>query len=319
MKILLLVSALFLFVIQVPLCAQPKNEATLGNEPTNIPVTKADLGTFPYVKTLPNFSPSDSITIEQNRTYFFDGKTYFTVDGQVSFQEIQVSNRDKKIPSEFQLIQTFDQLVATLGGKKIYEGKLPAESLKKIASLDLIELASRHQVVASAFYGVVEYVIKTSEKEVWLQVQPHSIGSLFYTLLVVEKRLPLLATNINKDNALLKALEKSATTVTYLDFDPDKTTLLSQSSDEFLALVGVFQAHPDWKLKLTIHSAPVGPPGYILGLTEKRANALKEALVSLGVSPAKIEVIGLGDSKPLVSNESEAGRRTNTRVEVSKI
>ena len=318
MKSILLVSTL-LFIAQIPLCAQPKNEAILGSEPTNIPITKADLGTFPYVKTLPNFTPGDSITIEQNRTYFFDGKTYFTVDGQVSFQEFQVSDRTKKIPSEFQIIQTFDQLVATLGGKKIYEGKLPAESLKKIAALDLVELASRHQVAASAYYGVVEYVIKTSEKEVWLQVQPYSIGSLFYTLLVVEKRLPLLATNINKDNTLLKALEKSATAVTHLDFDPDKTMLLSQSSDEFLALIGVFQAHPDWKLKLTIHSAPVGPPGYILGLTEKRAIALKEALVSLGVSPARVEITGLGDSKPLVSNESEAGRQTNTRIEISKI
>ena len=117
MKSILLVSSL-LFIAQIPLCAQPKNEAILGSEPTNIPITKADLGTFPYVKTLPNFTPGDSITIEQNRTYFFDGKTYFTVDGQVSFQEFQVSDRTKKIPSEFQIIQTFDQLVATLGGKK---------------------------------------------------------------------------------------------------------------------------------------------------------------------------------------------------------
>lgn len=317
----LLVTTLLLLAPVVVVQAQPNKVVTTSVEARNIPLSKADLGTFPYVKTLTNFkavNPSDSMTIEQNRTYFFDGKTYFTVDGQVSAQKLNVIDDTKKIPSEFQIIQTFDQLVATLGGKKIYEGKLPDELLKKTTNHDLVELGSSHQVAPSAFYGVVEYVIKTPAKEVWLQVVPSSIGSNFYTLLVVEKQSQLLSTNINKENRLLKELESTGKSVTYLDFESDKTELLTQSRDELLALVGIFQAHPDWKLQLAIHSAPVGSSAYILGLTEKRAVALREALVALGVKPADVEAKGLGDSKPLVSNETEEGRRTNTRVEVSK-
>lgn len=317
----LLGSILLLLAPLVTLKAQPTKAVTTGVDIKTIPLSKADLGHFPYVNILPNFkaiNSSDSITIEQNRTYFFDGKTYFTVDGQVSAQNLSVIDRTKKVPSEFQIIQTFDQLVATLGGKKIYEGKLPDELLKKITTHDLVELGATHQVAPSAFYGVVEYVIKTPEKEVWLQVQPYSISSSFYSLLVVEKQNQLLSTNINKENKLLKELESTGKSVTYLDFESDKPELLTQSKDELLALVGIFQAHPDWKLELAVHSAPVGPSAYILALTEKRAVALKEALVSLGVKPATVEAKGLGDSKPLVSNETEEGRRTNTRVEVSK-
>ncbi len=298
--------------------AQPNKELATGTVPKTIPLSKADLGAFPYVKTLSNFTPRDSVTLEQNRTYFYDGKAYFTVDGQVSYQTLRVGDRTKKIPSEFQIIQTFDQLVATLGGKKIYEGKLPGELIKTITTHDLVELDSRHQVAPSAFYGVVEYVIKTAQKEVWLQVVASSIASEFYTLLVVEKQSQLLSTNINKANGLLRELERSAKAVTYLEFASDKTELLSQSGDELLALVGVFQAHPEWKLRLEVHSAPVGQPAYILALTQKRAVALKEALVSLGVKPSGVETTGLGDSKPLLSNETEEGRRTNTRVEVFK-
>ncbi len=314
----LLVSA-FLFLTPVVVVQAQASKAAPTSVPTQtIPLSKADLGTFPYVKTLSNFLPGDSLTIEQNRTYFFDGKTYFTVDGQVSAQELRVADRNKKVPSEFQIIQTFDQLVATLGGKKIYEGKLPDDLLKKTTTHDLVELGSRHQVAPSAYYGVVEYVIKTAQKEVWLQVVPGTIASNFYTLLVVEKQSQLLSTNINKENTLLKELEGNGKSVTYLDFEPDKPELLTQSKDELLALVGIFQAHPDWKLQLEIYSAPVGKSEYILGLTERRAVALKDSLIALGVKTTSVEAKGLGDSKPLVSNDTEAGRRTNTRVEVSK-
>ena len=314
----LLGSAFLLIVTLVPLQAQPNKPLTTSPQTNPIPLSKAELGTFPFVKTLSNFVPGDSLTIEQNRTYFFDGKTYVTVDGQVSFQQLRVRDRTKKIPSEFQIIQTFDQLVATLGGKKIYEGKLPEELIKKITTHDLVELGSRHQVASSAYYGVVEYVIKTAARTVWLQVVASTIGSDFYTLLVVDQQSQLLGTNINKENKLLTDLAGSAKSVLYLDFEPDKPELLTQSGDELLALVGVFQAHPDWKLRLEVHSAPVGKPEYILELTQKRAVALKAALVSLGVKPAGVEATGLGDSKPLVSNQTEAGRRTNTRVEVVK-
>ena len=131
--------------------AQPSKERPAAIAPKTIPISKADLGSFPYVKTLPNFkhrNDSDSVTIEQNRTYFFDGKTYFSVDGHVSVQTLQVVDNHQKFASQFQLIQTFDQLVATLGGQKIYEGKLPEESLKKITPLDFVELDSGCQAAS---------------------------------------------------------------------------------------------------------------------------------------------------------------------------
>ena len=48
---------------------------------TNVALSNADLGDFPYFRTLPNFTPiniSDSATDENNLAYFYDGKNYFT-------------------------------------------------------------------------------------------------------------------------------------------------------------------------------------------------------------------------------------------------
>lgn len=185
-----------------------------------------------------------------------------------------------------------------MGGIKVYTGKLPEDKLKAYAGRDIIELGSKSQVAPSAHYGVVEYVIKTPGKEVWVQLEPYSLDSKFYSLLIVEKETPLIALNTNKENQILEDLEKNKKSIVYLSFEPDNTNLLSESKDEILSIAGVFQAHPDWKLKMEFYNAPVGTADYVLGLTEKRANAVKEELVNLGVKSTSLSVKGLGDKIP---------------------
>jgi OmpA-OmpF porin, OOP family len=287
-----------------------------------IPISKADLGTFPYFKTLPNFKPTnsgDSLTIESNRTYFYDGEKCFSLDGRVSSQKLNVYDSDKPYASEFQIIQEFDKIVATLGGVKVFTGVIPKEAFKVIAGTDdVVALESKYNFAPSSYYGVVEYVIKTAEKEVWVQLQPYSIGSKFYTLLVVEKRSTLLTINTNKKNTLLEDLEKKTDTNFSAFFETDTDKLLTESKDELLNIVGVFQKHPDWKLKINVHNAPIGKADYTLVLTQKRAEAIKKELIGLGVKPTSIDVKGMGDTKPLVPNESEKARLINTRIELVK-
>jgi OmpA-OmpF porin, OOP family len=288
-----------------------------------IPISKADLGVFPYFKTFPNFTvrnSSDSLTIESNRAYFYDGKKCFSIDGKVSTQKMSVYDTEKPHVSEFQIIQEFDKIVATLGGVKVFTGMIPKEAFKVVAGTDdVVELEAKHNFTHSSYYGVVEYVIKTAEKEVWVQLQPYSIGSNFYTLLVIEKKSVLLTTNTNKKNTLLEDLEKKMNSNFTTVFEPDTDKLLTESKDEILNIVGIFQKHPDWKLKINIHNAPIGKADYTLALTQKRAEAIKKELIGLGVKSTSIDVKGLGDTKPLVPNESEKARLTNTRIELMKM
>lgn len=315
---------LMLQILLVSAQSKPINKA--GNskqESLQIPVSNAELGAFPYFKTFPNFYPlnsGDSLTLEQNRVYFFDGNKFFSVDGKVSSQRLVEIEAKGKHFSEFQLIQEFDKIVHTLGGKKMYTGSFPTNLLKPVAGTeDIVSLASKHQVVGSAYAGVVEYVIKTPEKEVWVQLHPYSMGSGFYHLLVAEKQEPLLTINTNKKNSVLEDLDKNKKAVIALSFAADGEELLTQSKDELLNIVGVFQAHPDWNLEIEVHNAPVGKPDYVLGLTQKRAEGIKQQLISLGVKGTAIAAKGLGDTKPLTSNDTEKGRLLNTRVEIVKL
>jgi OmpA-OmpF porin, OOP family len=320
-KITALLFSLIAFCFITVFAQQKKSIATKPTLPAIkdsliVPVSKAELGAFPYFTTLRNFYVKDSVTFGMNRTYFFDGKKFLTVDGKVSSQNLTVQNSKEKFASEFECIREFDKIVGALGGIKIYTGKLPEDKLKSLSGYDIVESASKSQIAPSALYGVVEYVIKTPLKEVWVQLVPYSLGSEFYTLLVVEKQTPLIVLNTNKYNQVSADLELHKKSLLYLSFKPDSTELLTESKDEILSILGTFQKHPDWQLTLECHNAPVGTPDYILALTEKRANAIKQQLTSLGVQSASVDAKGMGDQKPLVSNNTEQGRLTNTRIEI---
>ncbi len=58
-----------------------------------------------------------------------------------------------------------------------------------------------------------------------------------------------------------------------------------------------------------------GSDEYNMELSNRRANAVKELLVQRGVAGNRIEVFGFGKTMPVVSNDTEAGRQRNRRVE----
>jgi outer membrane protein OmpA-like peptidoglycan-associated protein len=60
----------------------------------------------------------------------------------------------------------------------------------------------------------------------------------------------------------------------------------------------------------------VGNPGYNQDLSERRANAVRLALIDRGIDPARILARGYGEEYPVASNHNVAGRQMNRRVEV---
>jgi outer membrane protein OmpA-like peptidoglycan-associated protein len=60
----------------------------------------------------------------------------------------------------------------------------------------------------------------------------------------------------------------------------------------------------------------VGSDDYNLSLSERRASAVRGALINRGIDPGRIQVRGYGKSFPVANNETEAGRQMNRRVEI---
>jgi OOP family OmpA-OmpF porin len=99
-----------------------------------------------------------------------------------------------------------------------------------------------------------------------------------------------------------------------LEFDLAKSTIRS-TSFATLDRVANLIISKNLSLKLAGHTDSQGSDAYNLKLSKDRAEAIKAYLVSKGVNSSRIEATGYGESQPIDTNDTAAGRQNNRRVE----
>jgi OmpA-OmpF porin, OOP family len=93
---------------------------------------------------------------------------------------------------------------------------------------------------------------------------------------------------------------------------PESKPTLQQIGD-------MLKQHADLKLIIEGHTDNVGSAASNQGLSERRANAVKQyVLTSYGIDAARLTTKGLGGTKPVASNDTPEGRQDNRRVELVK-
>jgi len=99
-------------------------------------------------------------------------------------------------------------------------------------------------------------------------------------------------------------------------FDFDKSTLRPESYHELNRWVDVFKKNRALNAEIHGHTCWIGTDAYNQGLSERRATAVVNYLVSKGIASDRLSMIGFGETKPAASNETQKGREMNRRVEV---
>ncbi len=109
------------------------------------------------------------------------------------------------------------------------------------------------------------------------------------------------------------------TLVTFGDvlFDFDQASLKANSRDSITTLANYLIKNPDRKVIVEGYTDSKGSAAYNQGLSERRANAVKNTLVRAGVEPSRIVAQGYGKEYPVASNATNSGRAQNRRVEVT--
>ena len=100
-----------------------------------------------------------------------------------------------------------------------------------------------------------------------------------------------------------------------VQFEQGKAALLPASYAGLDQLVGLMVENPGLTIELRGHTDNVGPPEKNVVLSEQRVAAVKAYLADHGVATARITGLGFGGAQPIASNEQEATRRLNRRVE----
>ena len=81
-------------------------------------------------------------------------------------------------------------------------------------------------------------------------------------------------------------------------------------------LIDFLDAQSNLTVVVEGHTDSLGAPDFSLRLSQRRADAVVSYLVARQVPAARLKAVGKGDSRPVASNQSAAGREDNRRVEV---
>ena len=99
-------------------------------------------------------------------------------------------------------------------------------------------------------------------------------------------------------------------------FDFGKYTLKPGAREKMAKVSGILLAYPGLKIQVEGHTDSIGSDEYNQQLSEQRANSVRDYLVAQGVPSQTISAVGFGKSRPVASNDTDAGRQQNRRVEL---
>jgi outer membrane protein OmpA-like peptidoglycan-associated protein len=99
-------------------------------------------------------------------------------------------------------------------------------------------------------------------------------------------------------------------------FDTDHARVKSRGREMIKQIVDMWHQHPEW-VHLTIegHTDLRGGDEYNQELSQRRAEHVRDVLLSLGVDPAQLDAVGYGRTRPVDTGTTEAAHQRNRRVE----
>ncbi len=128
--------------------------------------------------------------------------------------------------------------------------------------------------------------------------------------------------SIQRDQQIIDQTTRQSVDVLTVTFKSDymfsvnSATLLPGAYDELNRVANVLRQYPETNIQVLGHTDSTGTEEANMRLSQRRAEAVRDALVGMGVNTSRMTLIGYGESRPIASNNTEAGRQLNRRVEI---
>jgi outer membrane protein OmpA-like peptidoglycan-associated protein len=100
-------------------------------------------------------------------------------------------------------------------------------------------------------------------------------------------------------------------------FDFDSDVIRADAAQNLRNLAASLEKYPNTDLLIVGHTDAVGTSDYNQALSQRRAAAAANFLAAQGVATARLRAVGRGETEPIASNDTEAGRQSNRRVEIA--
>lgn len=115
---------------------------------------------------------------------------------------------------------------------------------------------------------------------------------------------------------VIKRLNDYAKTIL---FDSGKASFKQQTYPVLQAMVAILKEYPNSRFSIEGHTDSDGTDAYNQKLSEDRAAAVKNYLIESGIASDRLSSIGFGESKPIDTNKTKAGKANNRRTEVKLV
>lgn len=102
-------------------------------------------------------------------------------------------------------------------------------------------------------------------------------------------------------------------------FEPGSATVAASSERALEALEALLREFPEARVRVSGHTDDTGPAASNLALSRARARAVADRLVARGIDAGRVVAQGYGETQPVASNATAAGRARNRRIEITEI
>jgi len=100
-------------------------------------------------------------------------------------------------------------------------------------------------------------------------------------------------------------------------FELNKSDIQAQSAETLSDIINILKKYPDAEFSIDGHTDSQGSEAYNQKLSNERANSVLRYLVNGGIEADRLSAEGFGESKPIASNKTAAGRQQNRRTEIN--
>ena len=216
--------------------------------------------------------------------FYINDSDYKSIEGQKTMIDYYLIE-GSPVPSYLQIRRNFSNALKSISGTVLYEGD-------RYLCGNLIK----------------------NNREIWVSVEGFNDG-WEYRLTIVE--VEEMAQEVSASD-MLDALNRDGYMALYINFDTGKFDIKPESQPIIDQIAQLMQDNPDLKLSIEGHTDNVGTPQNNKVLSENRAKAVMNAVVSSGVDSSRLTSVGWGQERPIADNHTEDGRAKNRRVEIVK-
>lgn len=285
-----------------------------GFDINEIPFSTADIGDFPFINLPQGLQEMNKPLVKEFDICFFpingvmtpfEGKLYKTFVSPKQGEEFSQHFFEKSMADYLQ----------SIGAVKVFDGEITKEEYERYNKQDPNKGGEGDMGYAGQ--NMKFWVLRTKDKgNVYIQYLSNNAGASLNVL--QEANFKQTITKVTADD-IANDLTKNGKSILYINFDVDQAKITQEGDEIVTEIANALKKDNALKISIEGHTDNSGDAKHNKKLSNDRANAVMQKLITLGIDKTRLSAIGYGAEKPLVANDTEENKAKNRRVELVKV